>query len=98
MNVRRLILAIAVSAAAVVPLYLALSVLTGDLDNMFLPIALVAVLGISTVSVLIVGLPVHLVLVRLNKNKAFTTRLAVFQFRPWRLQLLIRLVRMERFG
>lgn len=70
MNVWRLILAVIVSAAAVVPPYLGLSILSGDLGNVLLPVVLVAALGVSTISVLFIGLPVHLVLVRLNKKRS----------------------------
>jgi len=62
--------AVVVSSVAIVPLYLIVAVFTGDLDNMLLPVMLIAALCVSTAGVVIVGLPMHLILVRMGRVKA----------------------------
>jgi len=71
MSASRVLLAVLLSSVAVVPLYLLLVLVTGETHNvpLLLFITVIALL-ISFVGVLVVGLPTHLILVRLDKVKS----------------------------
>ena len=71
-------LAIIVSSVAIVPIYLVFLIFTGELDNMLLMVVLVAALGVTSIAVLFVGLPVHMILVRLDRVKSLNYAIAGF--------------------
>lgn len=58
-SIRRLIAAVVSSALCVLPLYLLLSVVAGDLNNSLLAPVLMMTLVVALIGVLLIGLPVH---------------------------------------
>lgn len=62
-QLKQLLIAMLASSLSVVPLYLIIAVFTGDLLNSLLPVVLLVAPIIAFACVLIVGLPLHFLLV-----------------------------------
>ena len=50
-------------------MYIVVIIITGDLNNKLLPVALVVAMIVSIVGVLVIGLPTHFVLTRIGQAK-----------------------------
>lgn len=74
----RLFVAAILSSLAIVPLYLALLAVSGGLDTRVLLPMLVAALVLALLATIFVGIPLHLLLVRLGRSRFYYYALVGF--------------------
>jgi hypothetical protein len=67
----RILIASVISSLSIVPLYLVLLAISGDLDNRLLLPVLMAALVVSVAAIVCVALPLHFVLIRFGRPRSY---------------------------